>query len=591
MHESAIRFETFEPLQAPNPARMDVTCFIGLVSERSGVALPDALITSLRHVYGLSAAELDLPGRLSNKPVPVTSTSEFESLFDPDTRLERQAIVESNTLNPALSLAGDNLRLSVIINGIIHQSTLSPTLSTPEQLAAHLTVSLPDLDISLIGEPERQRLSLALPISSGTGTLAILPNAAIGFPVTRRSNARSLPSIMAQAVRQFFAAGGRKAYILSMGDPIPYDSTEIQRRSTLLQILSDGRSSASNNAGATIANLQNNLPDPTVAVEKLYGIAHLYALPEVTFICVPDLTELVAPRPLPDQTPPADSVPLEIFDECLVPMATSAPVNAAPYKAPVLDLVGLGLWKATLERILRLLRRYERDKLLVAALPRFSEPAVADDIPRSAFLQLASGWVRTDFSRPSPEGLMAPDALLAGHFARCALAFGSWRNAASLPLESILGVEPHNTIANVPTCDFYQDLHGPALTADVTTSNDALWINGPASRVMALLLRQSRQLGNTMTFEPSGESLWARVRVVLRNVLNVLYQNGGLSGTGEGDSYTVICDRTTMTQQDIDAGRLIAEVSFRPATSVEKIKIRLPVTGNPGLIVGPGGPA
>ena len=63
---------------------------------------------------------------------------------------------------------------------------------------------------------------------------------------------------------------------------------------------------------------------------------------------------------------------------------------------------------------------------------------------------------------------------------------------------------------------------------------------------------------------PVEESTWARVRHDAGNVLTVLWRNGELLGARPEQAFYVKCDRTTMTQNDIDNGRLIIEVALPP---------------------------
>jgi len=48
-----------------------------------------------------------------------------------------------------------------------------------------------------------------------------------------------------------------------------------------------------------------------------------------------------------------------------------------------------------------------------------------------------------------------------------------------------------------------------------------------------------------------------------------------LRGKSPEEAYHVRCDRSTMTQQDIDSGRVIAQIIFEPAASIETIDIHL----------------
>src|SRR5262249_15998603 len=60
-----------------------------------------------------------------------------------------------------------------------------------------------------------------------------------------------------------------------------------------------------------------------------------------------------------------------------------------------------------------------------------------------------------------------------------------------------------------------------------------------------------------VVFEPNAEALWARVRRSVTNFLTTVWRNGALEGTTREEAFYVKCDRTTMTQDDIDNGRLI----------------------------------
>jgi phage tail sheath protein FI len=73
----------------------------------------------------------------------------------------------------------------------------------------------------------------------------------------------------------------------------------------------------------------------------------------------------------------------------------------------------------------------------------------------------------------------------------------------------------------------------------------------------------------------SGETMWAVVRDNLNALLSALHQAGALRGASAADAFQVRCDRTTMTQADVDAGRVIADVRFAAAAPVEQIRVVL----------------
>jgi hypothetical protein len=78
-----------------------------------------------------------------------------------------------------------------------------------------------------------------------------------------------------------------------------------------------------------------------------------------------------------------------------------------------------------------------------------------------------------------------------------------------------------------------------------------------------------------VVFEPNAEPLWARVRRVISNFLTVVWRNGALEGTKPEEAYFVKCDRTTMTQTEIDNGQLIVVVGVAPVKPAEFVIVRI----------------
>jgi phage tail sheath protein FI len=77
----------------------------------------------------------------------------------------------------------------------------------------------------------------------------------------------------------------------------------------------------------------------------------------------------------------------------------------------------------------------------------------------------------------------------------------------------------------------------------------------------------------------------AGVRDRLNTLLAALYQAGALRGATAAEAFHVRCDGTTMTQADVDAGRVIADVRFAAAAPVEQIRVVLALDGA-GQLVG-----
>ena len=76
-------------------------------------------------------------------------------------------------------------------------------------------------------------------------------------------------------------------------------------------------------------------------------------------------------------------------------------------------------------------------------------------------------------------------------------------------------------------------------------------------------------------FEPNGEALWARVRESVADFLQDDWRSGALQGTSAEQAFFVRCDRTTMTQNDLDNGRLVCEIGVAPVKPAEFVIFRI----------------
>src|SRR5947209_2688102 len=74
-----------------------------------------------------------------------------------------------------------------------------------------------------------------------------------------------------------------------------------------------------------------------------------------------------------------------------------------------------------------------------------------------------------------------------------------------------------------------------------------------------------------VVFEPNGKLLWERVRRQTEAFLFVEFKRGRLVGNKPEQAFFVRCDRSTMTQNDIENGRLVVLIGvalLRPAELV-----------------------
>ena len=534
-------FEQESPVVAADPNRADIACFVGFIAKRKTAA--PAHVTRWLHEQGWNSAALNRPNvdELFDVPVPIETWEVFDQLFEWDRRI-----------------LGDN---------------------------------------------------------RGVGG-----------------------TYMGAAVRSYFAQGGRKCYVVRVGDPWVYSPPAPKDINDPLEAAQIARCSRVMSIGKLIPGFQlpaycfpilsklapevDSRRNPTELSpadrSSWHGIGHLFGLPEVSFLCLPDLVDAVRVEDKPLEPVSFLTKAPEVFVECSERVTPEPRDRGAKFfRAPRCDEQGYRDWATALNVAAKLIARYRREVQLVAAIP-IPEPgsemerdlyeflagtnnqSLAGNLESSltglssAFVQLAYPWVRTPGSADLPEGLESPDAVLAGILARNALTRGAFHSAASLHLADVYDVSPPLRRASMwqlhsisgawrqPDRSLIErvSLFGPTpaglrLLSDVTTSIGESYRPAGINRLVSAIVRAARRLGEESTFEPSGEALWTRLRDRLNILLSGLFAEGALRGESEVAAFQVRCDRSTMSQNDIDNGRVIAEIRFQAAAPIEIITIVL----------------
>ena len=102
-----------------------------------------------------------------------------------------------------------------------------------------------------------------------------------------------------------------------------------------------------------------------------------------------------------------------------------------------------------------------------------------------------------------------------------------------------------------------------------TLSNDPEWKYVIVRRLM-IYLEQSIKKGTAwVTFEPNNVSTWAKVKSQTENFLTQTWKSDMLMGASQQEAFFVHCDKTTMTQNDIDNGRIIVLIGVAVAKPAE----------------------
>ena len=527
---TGIVFETAAPPVLPAPNRMDIACFVGFVGRRAGAPLPQSVraeLVAAGWVGGPWGRSEEARESALQLPIPVETWDEFDHLYAWDERPLR---------------------------------------------------------------------------AGGTAVCA---------------------TYLGAAVRSFFARGGRRALIVRAGDPWPYldaSRTDSDLRRARIRALVP----AFSDPGPPPARFDPNDP------RTWRGIEHLYGLTDVSLALLPDLVDACAIEPPPPAIGREPPPPPEGFVECSEDdPAPPSDRGLSDLAAPRCDSDGYLAWRRAVNEVRVFLTgrlaaaasiaHPRRDCLFVGALPlpveNVSHPSDAgpvfaeaeyldfllgaevllpqgvreeDEPPTSAasaFVQVGWPWIATRRARDLPEALEPPDGLLAGVIASAALGRGTFRSVAGTRLPEVLaatpmpgwGLGPDSPAARLAerVCMIAPEPDGWSLVSDVTTSPDPAWQPGGASRLMGSVLRAAWRVSESVVFEPNGPLLWARVRRSIEDLLTDYWREGGLRGASTAEAFDVRCDRSTMTQNDIDNGRIVARVAVAPAAAVERIVVML----------------
>jgi phage tail sheath protein FI len=185
-----------------------------------------------------------------------------------------------------------------------------------------------------------------------------------------------------------------------------------------------------------------------------------------------------------------------------------------------------------------------------------------------------------------PEYPIPPSGHVLGIYARTDIERGVHKAPANEVLRGVIGLrrvlnkEQHDILNPYPVNinvirDFRTDNRGIRVYGGRVITSDPDWKYVNVRRLLIFIENSIDRGLQYVVFEPNAEPLWARVRRSISNFLTTVWRNGGLEGTKPEEAYFVKCDRTTMTQTDIDNGRLICVVGVAPVKPAEFVIIRI----------------
>jgi phage tail sheath protein FI len=200
----------------------------------------------------------------------------------------------------------------------------------------------------------------------------------------------------------------------------------------------------------------------------------------------------------------------------------------------------------------------------------------------SANAALYYPWVRVKDPNNRRELSLPPSGFVAGIYARVDLARGASRPPANEVITLAVGLDQNVTEASLTVLNGESinciRAFGPRdfrVWGGRTLSTDPEWKYVNVRRYLAFLEASIDRGTQWAVFEPNAEPLWANIRLTVQDFLTNEWRSGGLLGTRPEDAFFVKCDHSTMTQADLDQGRLICLVGVAVVQPAEFVIFRI----------------
>ncbi len=183
---------------------------------------------------------------------------------------------------------------------------------------------------------------------------------------------------------------------------------------------------------------------------------------------------------------------------------------------------------------------------------------------------------------PPRRVLLPPSGFVTGIYARNDITRGVYKAPANEVVRGLTRFEANiNTARNdvlnpegINALRFFEG-RGNRVWGARTMSSDPEWKYVNVRRLFIFLEHSIDKAMQWAVFEPNNERLWRNIHQTVEDFLYVQWLNGALLGGKPEEAFFVRCDRTTMTQNDLDNGRLICLIGVAPTKPAEFVIFRI----------------
>ncbi len=195
---------------------------------------------------------------------------------------------------------------------------------------------------------------------------------------------------------------------------------------------------------------------------------------------------------------------------------------------------------------------------------------------------VANPAARPGDDRIPKEIALPPSGFVTGIYARTDIQRGVWKAPANEVVLGTLRFERDIThgeqeVLNPQGVNCLRFFYGRGnrVWGARTATSDPEWKYVNVRRYFNYLEHSIDRSTQWAVFEPNGEALWANIRETVSAFLYNEWRSGALLGSKPEESFFVRCDRSTMTQNDLDNGRLICLIGVAPLKPAEFVIFRI----------------
>jgi hypothetical protein len=224
-------------------------------------------------------------------------------------------------------------------------------------------------------------------------------------------------------------------------------------------------------------------------------------------------------------------------------------------------------------------------RIAVLDTPPAQEPSQVRTLKNgldSKYAALYYPWIRVADPRTGADLMLPPSGFVCGIYARNDIQRGVFKAPANETVTGALGLQRdvrfgEQEVLNPLGINCIRALsnRGIRVWGARTLSSDPEWKYVNVRRYFLYLEASIDRGTQWAVFEPNGERLWANITTTVTDFLYNEWISGALLGTTPKEAFFVRCDRSTMTQNDLDNGRLICLVGVAALKPAEFVIFRI----------------